>query len=193
MSPNRSTALDPKASVALFRSSDRSNFENGRSPIMSRNESPATAVVRGWELPTGTRSQLNGCIRRLRTGAADQLCEFDASTASVSSVRFSGPSLDDCRRQDSTTCGSTCLCRQAVIQTSRSGSGNRQYDRRCIRRPPCYSRGGSAHMPLMPDPLRKLLHRTQQPKRVVSRRIIWTASIVVMQYGSVLRGKTVAR
>ena len=38
---------------------------------MSRNQSPATAVVRAWQLPTKTGTRLNGCISRARTGAAD--------------------------------------------------------------------------------------------------------------------------
>ena len=42
---------------------------NGRSPNMSRNQSPTTAVVREWQLPTGTRSRLNGGIRGSPAGA----------------------------------------------------------------------------------------------------------------------------
>jgi hypothetical protein len=36
------------------------HFGNGHSPIMSRNQSPATAVIRGWQLPTVTGARLNG-------------------------------------------------------------------------------------------------------------------------------------
>jgi hypothetical protein len=36
-----------------------------------------------------------------RRTADDPLCEFDAAPSSVSNITFCGPSLDDCRRQDS--------------------------------------------------------------------------------------------
>jgi hypothetical protein len=39
---------------------------------MSRNQSPATAVVHGVRPPTGSRSQVNDCNRKSRTGADDQ-------------------------------------------------------------------------------------------------------------------------
>ena len=48
----------------------------GQAPIMSRNQVPATAVVRGWETPTGTRSRLKHCIRRPRAHTADSISDI---------------------------------------------------------------------------------------------------------------------
>ena len=61
--------------MALFRLSDRSSA-SGRSPTVSRKQSPGTADVRGPDSPTETRSRLNDCIRRPRTHAADPLLSY---------------------------------------------------------------------------------------------------------------------
>jgi hypothetical protein len=42
--------------------------------------------------------------RELSTVTLDPLCEFDATSANVSSGALSGPPLDDCRRQDPACC-----------------------------------------------------------------------------------------
>jgi hypothetical protein len=68
-----STGSRPKGVSGNFPVEGPVHSGSGRSPIMSRNQSPATAVVRGWQPSSGTRSRLNDCIQRSRTGAADPL------------------------------------------------------------------------------------------------------------------------
>jgi hypothetical protein len=65
----RPAVTDPKASVVIFRSSDRSTLGNGRSPSMIRKQSRTTAAVHGAQLPTRTISKVNGCTSRSRTDA----------------------------------------------------------------------------------------------------------------------------
>ena len=62
---------DPKASVAFSRSNDRSTLETVAGRTRRGNQSLTTAVVRGWQPAIGTRSRVNGCIRKSRTGAPD--------------------------------------------------------------------------------------------------------------------------
>lgn len=64
------------------------------------------------------------CIRpdaivRRKWSPCDPLCEFEATSANVSNVTFSGPSLDDCRRQDSAICCPTAS-RHSNLRTAKA-------------------------------------------------------------------------
>lgn len=82
--------------MANFRSSDRSTLKMVAADI-SRDQSPATAVVRGREQSTETWSLPSSRIRDLQSGARNPYCAFAycADAPGVHYDRTKGPSVSD--------------------------------------------------------------------------------------------------
>jgi hypothetical protein len=83
----RSAATDPKPSVAIFCSSDRSTFDTGHSLNLSSRSSFAVAVIRRCQPTSGSGSQLNGRIRKSRAYAHDPLLPYDPQNSTPASSR----------------------------------------------------------------------------------------------------------
>jgi hypothetical protein len=66
-----STLLDPKESVGVFWSNDRSTLEGIVRRFHRGNQSLATEVVLRWEPATGTGSQVQGALAQSRVTPAD--------------------------------------------------------------------------------------------------------------------------
>ena len=89
-SMRRLPGSDSKEPLAIFWSDDRSTLETDVRRPPRENQSSALAVVRGWQPPNGTRSRVNGCIRRSRTGASDPQLPF-AQTARAAAMQRMRP------------------------------------------------------------------------------------------------------